>query len=790
MSETGKAVFLSYASQDIEAAKRICESLRQAGVEVWFDQSELVGGDAWDTKIRKQIAECALFVPVISATTQARREGYFRLEWKLAAQRTQAISDDTPFLLPVVIDDTRDTEARVPTEFRAVQWTRLRRAYGGQARLDSAVDGGQAGLGFVVERGQVLDDPEVGAFCARVRELLGRGSSTVSPVAARSPDPQLSLRESRSRSWLGRAVIGLGVVVVVALALWQPWRKNIPRTSPDKAADVMPNDKAVAVLPFANLSGDQAQEYFSDGLTEEILNVLARERDLRVPGRTSSFSFKGKNISTAEIAKALNVTRLVEGSVRRDGRRVRISVSLTRAADGFSEELGTFTEEVADIFALYDKIAHVVVEKVAGRTTTVAAAVPTKNPEAYDAYLQGRAIAARSNANFAQAATYYERAVELDPAFALAWSGLAVARFAPYTGAQDRSPEVAAASRKAIDRALALQSDLPEALGARANWERHVNGDYTAVRRDLARAESLQPPTAELRILQTWLERDLGNWDKAYRHAREALALDPQNGGNAFGLALSLYAERGDYLEADRLAARATAISGVRDSQTYLPIHLRLIWRGPEAALRLLERTPERYSGFDRANFLLMLGRIAEVREIVEAAERDGSFQQKLDSAVRDRTPENALMWQFGIGRPEAARRAAERILASAQQEIGRGNRAPSVRDAFICAEIALDHREAALTALGDWRREVQKWPNAFQRIANFNWRAAKLHGSLAQADEAVALLQEYFAAGLQPPLNLRFDPSFAPIRQDPRFQKLVEQQAAWTKAQPDPVDL
>lgn len=121
-----KAVFLSYASQDSEAARRICEALRTAGVEVWLDQDGgLVGGDAWDAKIRGQIATCALFVPVISANTQARREGYFRLEWKLAAQRTHMMSERTAFLLPVVIDTTRDAEADVPSEFRAVQWTRF-----------------------------------------------------------------------------------------------------------------------------------------------------------------------------------------------------------------------------------------------------------------------------------------------------------------------------------------------------------------------------------------------------------------------------------------------------------------------------------------------------------------------------------------------------------------------------------------------------------------------------------------------------------------------------------------
>ena len=124
------AVFLSYASQDAEAARRIADALRSAGVEVWFDQSELVGGDAWDAKIRKQIKECALLIPIISANTQSRTEGYFRLEWRLADQRTHLMAKGRAFLLPVVIDDTRDADAQVPDSFTEVQWTRLK---GGEA---------------------------------------------------------------------------------------------------------------------------------------------------------------------------------------------------------------------------------------------------------------------------------------------------------------------------------------------------------------------------------------------------------------------------------------------------------------------------------------------------------------------------------------------------------------------------------------------------------------------------------------------------------------------------------
>ena len=123
MTESESAVFLSYAAQDAEAAQGLCAALRAAGIKVWFDQTELRGGDAWDQRIRREIRDCALFIPIISANTEARLEGYFRREWKLAVARTHDMADDKPFLVPVVIDGTKDQDARVPEQFHAVQWT-------------------------------------------------------------------------------------------------------------------------------------------------------------------------------------------------------------------------------------------------------------------------------------------------------------------------------------------------------------------------------------------------------------------------------------------------------------------------------------------------------------------------------------------------------------------------------------------------------------------------------------------------------------------------------------------
>jgi hypothetical protein len=147
MSESPRAIFLSYASQDAEAARRVCEALQQAGLEVWFDQSELRGGDAWDASIRRQIRDCALFVALISANTDARSEGYYRREWNLAVHRMLDMAEDQPFLVPVVIDDTTEAAARVPDRFRERQWTRLP---GGTAppafveRMTRLIAGGQA----------------------------------------------------------------------------------------------------------------------------------------------------------------------------------------------------------------------------------------------------------------------------------------------------------------------------------------------------------------------------------------------------------------------------------------------------------------------------------------------------------------------------------------------------------------------------------------------------------------------------------------------------------------------
>ncbi len=462
-------------------------------------------------------------------------------------------------------------------------------------------------------------------------------------------------------------------------------------------------------------------------------------------------------------------------------------MTLSRPADNSSEELGTFTEELTDIFALQEKVARAVVAKLTRRTTTAPVAVLTKSPAAYDAYLRGRALQAQGFASVLAAIKQLEQAVALDPEFALAWVSLAEAKLYVYAGGRDRSPELAAVTRSLIDRALELQPDFPGALVQRANWKRPVQSDYVAAQRDLARTEAVQPATAELRNIQAFAARDLGQWDEAFRFSREMVQLDPNNAEYWKGHATDIFWRKGRFAEADRLLARSEELQEKIFSHR---VTLRLIWRGPEAALRLFNRaaadSPERT--MQRIDLLLALDRPQEARALATEKASD-LLPGVTDGLVFPALHGASLSRLLALGHKEAARRLAEEISAWAAKELARGNRATSPQSLFIRAELVLGRRDAAVAALEQWRREYQLVQNHYQRMVR-GWHLASVCALLGQVELAIELLREYAASGLHFPSSLRYNPDFALVRNDPRFQELTRQQEAWAKAQPDPVDL
>ena len=214
------AVFLSYASEDAEAAKRICDALRAAGIEVWFDQSELRGGDAWDRRIRQQIRDCALFMPVISVRTQARAEGYFRLEWHLAEQRTHLIGRQRAFLVPVCIDDTAERDADVPDAFLAVHWTRL-------------PDGALTAPFVGVVRRLLAPQPVPSGTVSAATQPAAAGpvareppSGQRLPAPGPAPQPPLRARSGHSRAARWMLVCALVLMVVAASVIVPAWQRR------------------------------------------------------------------------------------------------------------------------------------------------------------------------------------------------------------------------------------------------------------------------------------------------------------------------------------------------------------------------------------------------------------------------------------------------------------------------------------------------------------------------------------------------------------------------------------
>jgi TolB-like protein len=406
---TSQAVFISYASEDIAAAERLCAALRARDVEVWFDRSSLRGGDTWDASIRAQIRTCALFVPVISANAHARIEGYFRFEWKLAIDRSHLIAPDQSFLLPVVIDGTDQTDQRIPERLREIHWSRA------------------------------PDGEPLPAFVDHVVRLL---SSETSHESARVSLGGHSLKRDVSESTkinsnTKRLIVAATIVALLAAIYFGVQMITQSRRAVNAPADVWAADANVkssgrssalkpriAVLPFDNLSPDPSNAFFTDGVHEEILTTLAnRASGLEVISRTTMNSYKGRSVAVQTLARELDCNYVLEGSVRREGRDIRLTLQLIDARNDSHLWAQDYDRQLDNTMALESEIAAAVAAQLSLRFADAMPAVTsTSNPLAYDLYLKARASEANARRvdsveGYHSAEQLLDRAIQIDPNF-------------------------------------------------------------------------------------------------------------------------------------------------------------------------------------------------------------------------------------------------------------------------------------------------------------------------------------------------------------------------------------
>jgi tetratricopeptide (TPR) repeat protein len=293
-----RAVFLSYAHEDAEVAQKICTALREAGIEVWFDRSELRGGDSWDSAIRKQIKACSLFIPIISRNSHLRGEGYFRLEWKLAVDRSHLMAADKAFLVPVVTDDTTIADDRVPDRFRDVQWIQL-------------PDG--VATGAFVEQILRLLNQAVVVPPAYALPLTPSTAAVTRVLSADVPPDQVTIPKP-PRSMGARAVMLIAAVAVIGLSAWA-LRGVLFHTDKVLPYSIQDRRLTFAVLPFQGPEGDAHGKLVakttgnalrSDFETHTLFTHIASPSDVEEALK--------HNTSPKDIAKTLNVHFLIRGT--------------------------------------------------------------------------------------------------------------------------------------------------------------------------------------------------------------------------------------------------------------------------------------------------------------------------------------------------------------------------------------------------------------------------------------------------------------------------------------------
>jgi TolB-like protein/Flp pilus assembly protein TadD len=560
----------------------------------------------------------------------------------------------------------------------------------------------------------------------------------------------------------------------------------LPRASARKI------DKSIAVLPFENLSDAKENAYFADGIQDDILTNLSRIGDLKVISRTSVMSFRGKPTTVREIGKTLGVSTILEGSVRREGNRVRVTVQLINAANDEHIWGNNYDRDLTDVFAIQTDLAHEIADALQAKLSPVEkeqmGRKPTQNADAYLLYVQAHDIFNRTDRlreDTVKAEGLYEEAVKKDPTFALAFAGLGMVEDWMYHSF-DPTPARRDKAKAAVDSAIRLRPDLPEARLALGFFYYYCDRDdqhYQRALDEFAIAQRSLPNNAEVYLAIGAIERRQGKWAQSTANMEKAAALDPKNAWVLQNLAINYEANR-DFETAEKILDRALVAAPQSFAIRGLKAKLALEWKGdPNVTEKFLSEIPagvdpEGIVTLSRISLLIMQRRFAEALPLVKKMP-----EETVHGEGTAPTPmaffEGILHFMLGekdkaLADFERARVIVEKSVRDVPDDAG--------RHAQLGAIFAgLGRKEEAIR---EGKRAVELVPESKDAFdgPQVTISLAQIYCWTGEKEQALQLIERSLSTpnGINVPL-LKLDPVWDPIRDDPRFKALIDKHSAKT---------
>jgi TolB-like protein/Flp pilus assembly protein TadD len=604
-------------------------------------------------------------------------------------------------------------------------------------------------------------------------DVTPAGIQTTEEAAPR-PAGQTLLRRRRNVFLLGS--LGIAVSLIAGFFL-------LPRAAAHKI------DKSIAVLPFENLSDEKENAFFADGIQDDILTNLSRIGDLKVISRTSVMSYRGKTSNVREIGKALGVSTILEGSVRRSGNRVRVNVQLINATNDEHLWAEDYDRDLTDVFAIQTDLAQKITSALQAKLSPSEKARidrrPTQNADAYLLFIQAHNYANRPDLFrdiSLKAEQLFEQATKLDPNFAAAFAGLSMIESWMYHSS-DPLPLRREKARAAANEALRLQPDLPEAHLALGFSYYYGDRDYERALAEFGIAKLDLPNEAKVYLAIGAIQRRQGKWTESTANLEKAAALDPKDPSTLLNLAYSYMATR-NFEAADKTFDRGIEAAPQSFSLRALKGELAIRWKGDftvaekELALVPPGIDPEGLVTLGRVAVLTLQRKFPEALQVVQQF-REETFSGHSTAPCPKAFLEGALYSYLGDKAKaqaafEHARVVAEQLVRESPQDAARHG---------MLGEIlaGLGQKDAAIK---EGKRAVELLPESEDAFDGPEATAAlaQIYAWTGERDQAFSLLDHLLMIpnGIPVPI-LKVDPVWDPLRKDPRFQALIDKYGAKT---------